>query len=122
MRDGCELLSLDLPHAEQVRAQMPDVDNATVAAAQARALGDPNRLRVASALAVGSELCVCDLAWVCGLAQNLVSHHVRLLRTAGLAASRRDGKLVMYRLTAVGAALLTAVLGTGAAVEVSTRE
>ena len=110
-RDECELLCLDLPHAEQVRARMPEESAATVAAARARALGDPNRLRVASALAVGSELCVCDLAWVCGLAQNLVSHHVRLLRTAGLATSRRDGKLVMYRLTPVGAALLTAVLG-----------
>jgi ArsR family transcriptional regulator, lead/cadmium/zinc/bismuth-responsive transcriptional repressor len=93
---------------------MPDESRALLAAAGARALGDPTRLRVASALAVGSELCVCDLAWVCGLAQNLVSHHLRLLRTAGLASSRRDGKLVMYRLTPPGEALLTAVLGTGA--------
>lgn len=111
-RDECELLCLDLPHAEDVRARMPDGSRAAAAAAQARALGDPTRLRVASALAVGGELCVCDLAWVCGLAQNLVSHHVRQLRTAGLAASRRDGKLVMYRLTPLGGELLTAVLGT----------
>ncbi|MBW0116989.1 ArsR/SmtB family transcription factor [Pseudonocardia abyssalis] len=109
-RDECELLCLDLPHAEEVRSRMPE--EPTAAAARARALGDPTRLRVASALALGSELCVCDLAWVCGLAQNLVSHHVRLLRTAGLAVSRRDGKLVMYRLTPLGGALLTAVLGT----------
>jgi len=117
-RDECELLCLDLPHAEEVRRLMPDESQATAAATQARALGDPTRLRLASALAVGSELCVCDLAWVCGLAQNLVSHHVRQLRSAGLAASRRDGKLVMYRLTPVGATLLEAVLGAG----VSTRE
>lgn len=101
---------------------MPDEPRATVAAAQARALGDPTRLRLASALAVGSELCVCDLAWVCGLAQNLVSHHTRQLRSAGLATSRRDGKLVMYRLTPVGAALLTAVLGAEPGLEASAHE
>lgn len=117
--DGCELLCLDLPHAEAVRALMPAEPAATVAAARARALGDPTRLRVASALAVGSELCVCDLAWVCGLAQNLVSHHVRLLRSAGLASSRRDGKLVMYRLTPAGQALLGAVVGDAPAAEPS---
>jgi len=111
--DACELLCMDLPHAEEVRSRMPDESRAAAAAVQARALGDPNRLRLASALAVGSELCVCDLAWVCGLAQNLVSHHVRLLRSAGLATSRRDGKLVMYRLTPVGEALLGAVMMSG---------
>lgn len=109
--DECELLCLDLPHAEAVRSRMPDRSAAAAAAAQARAFGDPTRLRVASALSVGDELCVCDLAWVCGLAQNLVSHHVRVLRTAGLATSRRDGKLVMYRLTPVGRLLLAAVCG-----------
>ena len=45
------------------------------------------------------------------LAQNLVSHHLRTLRTAGLADSRRDGKLVLYRLTGAGAALLRALTG-----------
>lgn len=119
-KDECELLCLDLPHAESVRRRMPDGSRATAAAAQARALGDPTRLRLASALAVGSELCVCDLAWVCGLSQNLVSHHVRQLRAAGMATSRRDGKLVMYRLTPIGAALLNAVLATG--LEASTHE
>lgn len=92
---------------------MPEESRASAAAGQARALGDPTRLRLASALAVGDELCVCDLAWVCGLGQGLVSHHVRQLRSAGLAASRRQGKLVMYRLTPVGRALVAAVLGGG---------
>lgn len=112
MSEDCELLCLDLPHAEAVRGLMPDGSRAEAAAARARAFGDPTRLRLASALAVGGELCVCDLAWVCGLAQNLVSHHVRRMRSVGLATSRRDGKLVMYRLTPVGGSLLAAVLGT----------
>jgi DNA-binding transcriptional ArsR family regulator len=57
-------------------------------------LADPTRLAPAAALATADELCVCDLAWVSGRAGNLVSHHVRALRTAGLAQSRRDGKMI----------------------------
>ena len=108
--EACELLCLDLPHAEAVRAALPGAGRLERAAADARALSDPTRVRVAAALAAGHELCVCDLAWVCGSTQNLASHHVRQLRSAGLAASRREGKMVMYRLTERGAALLAAVL------------
>jgi ArsR family transcriptional regulator, lead/cadmium/zinc/bismuth-responsive transcriptional repressor len=54
---------------------------------------------------------VCDLSWIAGRSQNLVSHHLRLLRSHGLVRSRRDGKLVMYSLTLVGRSLLRSVLG-----------
>jgi DNA-binding transcriptional ArsR family regulator len=54
---------------------------------------------------------VCDLAWISGRAQNLVSHHLRVLRSHGLVSCRRDGKLVMYSLTDEGRSLLGAVLG-----------
>jgi DNA-binding transcriptional ArsR family regulator len=111
--EACELLCLDLPHAEQVRAGLTSVDDARRVADRAKALGDPTRVRIAAALALGEELCVCDLAWVTELAQNLVSHHLRTLRTAGLASSRRDGKLSLYRLTEPGAALLRALGATG---------
>jgi DNA-binding transcriptional ArsR family regulator len=40
------------------------------------------------------ELCVCDLAWVAERADNLVGHHLRVLRAAGLASSRREGGMV----------------------------
>ncbi len=43
-------------------------------------------------------------------AENLVSHHLRSLRAAGLVSSRRDGKMVMYSLTEAGRSLLAAVL------------
>ena len=109
--DTCDLLCLDLPHAEAVRAQLAGEEQARVFANQAKALGDPTRLRIAAALRLGEELCVCDLAWITELSQNLVSHHVRVLRTADLAASRRNGKLVMYRLTEAGHRLLAAVTG-----------
>ena len=103
--DRCDLLCLDLPHAEQVRSVLPSVAALEAVAARAKALADPCRLRIAVALRAG-EMCVCDLAWVCGLAQNLVSHHLRVLRQTGLAHSRREGKLVIYRLSQAGAELL----------------
>ncbi|WP_211290657.1 ArsR/SmtB family transcription factor [Actinoalloteichus hoggarensis] len=109
--DSCDLLCLDLPHAERIRTGLPPLSVAEPAAAAARALGDPTRLGLAAALAAGGELCVCDLAWVAGHAQNLVSHHLRQLKTAALVTSRRDGRLVMYSLTDRGRALLAAVLG-----------
>ncbi|MCZ0914036.1 metalloregulator ArsR/SmtB family transcription factor [Gordonia sp. Swx-4] len=108
--DTCDLLCLDLPHAKTIRTALPEVTAVDSAAAGARALGDPTRLRVATALLSGDELCVCDLAWVVGLAQNLVSHHLRLLKGAGLVTGRRHGRLVMYALTPSGHALVTAVL------------
>lgn len=108
--EHCDLLCLDLPHAEQVRARLAGETGLAPAAERAKALADPSRLRVALALAAGGEMCVCDLAWVCGFSQNLVSHHVRALRNAGLAASRRDGKLVMYQLTPPAHALLELLL------------
>ena len=59
-------------------------------------------------------MCVCDLAWISGRSQGLVSHHLRTLRALNLVRSRRDGKLVTYDLTEVGRALLAAVLGARA--------
>jgi ArsR family transcriptional regulator, lead/cadmium/zinc/bismuth-responsive transcriptional repressor len=106
--DRCELLCLDLPRAEELRRRR--VPLATADEAAARALADPTRLTLAVALRDGGELCVCDLAWISERSQNLVSHHLRALREAGLARSRRDGKMVMYGLTAAGISLIDTVL------------
>jgi DNA-binding transcriptional ArsR family regulator len=108
--DRCDLLCLDLEKAERLRVQRLDGEVANGLAAQAKALADPTRLTIAAALGATDELCVCDLAWVTERAENLVSHHARALRAIGLAASRRDGKMVLYRLTDTGRNLLDAVL------------
>jgi DNA-binding transcriptional ArsR family regulator len=110
--DRCDLLCLDLDKAERLRRERLDGDVAVRLAGQAKALSDPTRLTIAVALGATDELCVCDLAWVTERAENLVSHHARTLRTLGLAASRRDGKMVIYRLTETGRVLLEAVLAT----------
>ena len=104
--ERCDLLCLDLPKAEAIRAGRPSEPQARALAQGFRALGDPTRLTLALALREGGELCVCDLAWISERAENLVSHHLRALHAAGLADYRRDGKLALYSLTERGHALL----------------
>ncbi len=108
--DRCELLCLDLPKAEALRRGRMTGEAAAPAALRAGALADPTRLMLAVALAEAEELCVCDLGWIAERAENLVSHHLRRLRAAGLATSRREGKMVLYSLTPVGQELLDVVL------------
>jgi ArsR family transcriptional regulator, lead/cadmium/zinc/bismuth-responsive transcriptional repressor len=108
--DRCDLLCLDLPHAEAIRNELPSVEALGAVAQRAQSVADPTRLRLALALAESDELCGCDLAWILGRAQNLVSHHLRVLRDCGVVSSRRDGKMVMHSLTEEGHALL-ALLG-----------
>jgi len=108
--DRCDVLCLDIPKAESLRQRRLPLAAAEAAAARARALADPTRLSLATSLRDGGELCVCDLAWISARPQNLVSHHLRALKQEGLAASRRDGKIVFYSLTDGGARLLERVL------------
>jgi ArsR family transcriptional regulator, lead/cadmium/zinc/bismuth-responsive transcriptional repressor len=114
-QDRCDLICIDAPRAEAIRERLLGEGVATDAAERAKALSDPTRLTLAEALGEGEELCVCDLSWIVGRSQNLVSHHLRALRSRGLVRSRKDGKMVMYSLTKVGASLLSAVLDDTAA-------
>ncbi len=107
--DRCDLLCLDLPKAERIRRELPDHDELTASAEAAKALTDPTRLAIALSLRAGGECCVCDLAWIVGRHEKLVSHHLRLLKGAGAATSRRDGRMVLYELTVRGTSLLDAV-------------
>jgi len=111
--ETCELLCLDLPKAEAMRHALPAPAELELAAAAGKALGDPTRLAVAVALANGGRACVCDLGWVTGKPEKLVSHHVRLLKAAGLAQSERDGRMVMYELTDLGRTLVATLVPVG---------
>lgn len=106
--DTCELLCLDLTKGEALRASMPDLPTLELWAQHGKALSDPTRLAVLLALHDGGACCVCDLGWVLGKDEKLVSHHLRLLKSAGIACSRREGRMVLYELTDAGAALLDA--------------
>ena len=59
-------------------------------------LGDPSRLRIFWLLC-HTEECVMDVAEYVGMSSPAVSHHLRLLKSAGLVVSRRDGKEMLYR-------------------------
>ncbi|MDE2482570.1 MAG: helix-turn-helix transcriptional regulator [bacterium] len=84
-----------------------------------KAVADPHRLRILATLASArDEVCVCDFTAALPLNQPTVSHHLKLLRDAGLVASERRGTWVYYRLApgahervsaAVAAALAPAV-------------
>ena len=110
MADRCDLLCLDPERADALRRSRLSVEQAQRVAETARAVADPTRLTLAAALGAGGELCVCDLSWIAERPENLVSHHLRVLRSAGLANSRRDGKMVMYSLTERGRSLLEAMM------------
>jgi ArsR family transcriptional regulator, lead/cadmium/zinc/bismuth-responsive transcriptional repressor len=118
-QDRCDLICIDAPRAEAIRGTLLGEDEALDAAERAKALSDPTRLMLAEALREGEKLCVCDLSWIVGRSQNLVSRHLRALRSRGLVRSRKDGKMVMYSLTGAGASLLSAVVDDTKTTEIS---
>jgi ArsR family transcriptional regulator, lead/cadmium/zinc/bismuth-responsive transcriptional repressor len=75
-----------------------------------RALSDPTRLGLAISLRGKRELCVCDLSWIAERPQNLTSHHLKVLKSEGIVAARRQGKMTMYRLTDDGQQLVESAI------------
>jgi ArsR family transcriptional regulator len=75
-----------------------DEDQAVELAKVFKALGDPVRLRLLSMIAsrTGGEVCVCDLTPAFDLSQPTISHHLKLLRQAGLIDCERRGTWVYY--------------------------
>jgi ArsR family transcriptional regulator len=57
-----------------------------------------NRLQIICLLNKEWELCVCEIIEVLALKQNLVSHHLNVLKNIGLLTTRRDGKKIFYAL------------------------
>ncbi|MER5338708.1 metalloregulator ArsR/SmtB family transcription factor [Micromonospora sp. NPDC002717] len=80
-----------------IAASPMDADQATMVAPMFKALGDPVRLRLMSMIASVPEICVCDLTPAFDLSGPTISHHLKLLREAGLVDSERRGTWVWYR-------------------------
>lgn len=85
---------------------------AAVVAASLKALADPLRLRMLSAIATDSrgESCVCDLAELASVSQPTVSHHLKVLKDTGLLTSERRGTWVWYHITPVRQSAVAALL------------
>jgi ArsR family transcriptional regulator len=62
------------------------------------ALADPTRLEIVRQLAASSEVCACDFTDCCGVSQPTVSHHLKVLREAGMVSGERRGTWIYYRL------------------------
>ena len=75
-------------------------DQAETSAALLKAVADPVRLRLLSAIraTVDGEACVCDLTPVVGLSQPTVSHHLKVLVEAGLLEREKRGTWAWFRL------------------------
>jgi ArsR family transcriptional regulator, arsenate/arsenite/antimonite-responsive transcriptional repressor len=79
-------------------------------AAGFKALADPTRVAIVNRLAGEGEVCVCNLVDEFDLSQPTISHHLRLLRDAGLVESERRGTWAYYRLVPEAIDGLRAVL------------
>lgn len=76
-----------------MKAAKPDPDVRLLAA-----LADPTRLAIVRQLAAETETCACDFTSCCDVGQPTVSHHLRVLREAGVVTSERRGQWIFYRL------------------------
>ncbi|EKQ69220.1 putative transcriptional regulator [Leptolyngbyaceae cyanobacterium JSC-12] len=88
---------VDLSHVRQLHKAILSEEKSQRMAEFFSLLGDPNRLRILSALAV-NELCVCDLAAAVKMSESAVSHQLRTLRSMRLVGYRRQGRNVFYYL------------------------
>lgn len=88
------------------------LETASSVAATLKALSDPLRLRMLSAIASDprGESCVCDLAELADVAQPTVSHHLKVLRDVEVLTSERRGTWVWYRINPNRRAAVTALL------------
>jgi ArsR family transcriptional regulator len=78
----------------------PTIDalSAHALASTFKALADPTRVAIVNQLACCEECCVCDLTATSDLAQPTISHHLKVLREAGLVESEGRGTWAYYRL------------------------
>lgn len=95
--DVCQVNCIDSEKVDQVTSQLNE-QNTLAAAKIFKALSDETRIKIAYALFLEKELCVCDVAAIVSSSTATASHHLRLLKNLGLAKYRKDGKLVFYSL------------------------
>ena len=90
-----------------------DLTERLAEAALFKALADPHRLTILATLArAEDEVCVCDFTSALPLNQPTVSHHLKILRDAGLVTCERRGTWVYYRLAGNARARVTSVLAS----------
>jgi DNA-binding transcriptional ArsR family regulator len=96
--DVCEVTCVDIEKTSRVQQQLKKDRNLPDVTKIFKALSDETRLKIAYALTLEDELCVCDVANIVGATTATASHHLRHLKSLGLAKYRKEGKLVYYSL------------------------
>ncbi|WP_433369694.1 ArsR/SmtB family transcription factor [Streptosporangium sp. CA-115845] len=96
--DACVTVEPDEARVAATRDRLVTPGEAARLADLFRLLGDQTRAQLLYALLEAGELCVCDLAETVEVSDTAVSHALRLLRTAGIVANRRSGRMIYYRL------------------------
>ena len=89
--EACAVSAVDPPRVTAARQRLLPSEEAQRLSEVFRLLGDPTRVRILYALLEVGELCVCDLAATVSAPETSVSHALRLLRTAGIAAIAGTG-------------------------------
>jgi DNA-binding transcriptional ArsR family regulator len=89
---------IDPVRVAHAKLRLPSADDATRLTGLLSLMADPVRLRLIYALDVSEEMCVGDLALALEVSEDSVSYALRLLRTAGLVVTRKDGRVVYNRL------------------------
>ena len=89
---------VDPERVDHARARLPGREETAQLTSVLSLMADPTRARVLFALDVVEELCVGDLALALEVNEDAVGYALRLLRTAGLVANRKQGRVVYYRL------------------------
>jgi ArsR family transcriptional regulator len=80
-------------------------------AARFKALADPTRVAIVNCLSTAEEVCVCNLTATFDLSQPTISHHLKILREAGLVEFTRRGTWAYYRLVPEAIDALRGALG-----------
>lgn len=91
---------VDADRVARARAGVVSADDAARLSSLLSLLADPVRLRILYALDLVEELCVGDVALAISASEDAVGYGLRILRTAGLVESRKQGRTVFYRLAA----------------------
>ena len=101
---SCEIVEEGRPDSnqmerlEKILSEMPGEDQIQKNAYIIKSIGDPTRLKIIYLLEQG-ELCVCEIMAALGKPQPTVSHHMNILKNAGLLNWRKEGVWTYYKLS-----------------------
>ena len=80
---------------KKVKSELPEDELICDLADLFKVFGDTTRMKILYSL-FESEMCVCAIAELLGMAQSAISHQLKVLKNANLVANRREGKTVYY--------------------------